>query len=354
LDFFSHFSVKEKDEARPDPPVADWDSLNAFILRFAGVKAFCFKDEVRRSKCGLPQFLHTLNFTLRTSPRAGLSNPKTVPPLAEQIERSVMKKVQLFALAFAGFVVSSHAEIGFADSVISYDPGIGSSPSFTNTATVLGAPSTNNPYGEAVDVFDPPYGAGQILSIGEGGSVTVKFKTPVLNHPRNPFGIDFIIFGNSGFIITNDFDFDTFSWVGTPATDGSLFAQNDGETRVSVSRDGKKFYVLNPAVAPTVDGVWPTDGSADPHQPLDPTLTSQDFAGATAEGIALLYGGSAGGAGYDISWAQDSQGRRVRLPEIRYVRVEVLSGKSEIDAFSSVFMPRGLVRGLGERSGLSR
>jgi hypothetical protein len=260
-----------------------------------------------------------------------------------------MKKVQLFALAFAGFVVSSQAAIGFAGSVVSYDPGVGSTPGFTNTAAVLGAPSTNNPYGEATDVFDPPYGSGQILSIGEGGSVTVKFKTPILNHPLNPYGIDFIIFGNSGFIITNDFDFDTFSWVGTPATDGSLFGQNEGETRVSVSADGKKFYVLNPALAPTVDGYWPTDGSGNPHQPVDPTLTAQDVAGATADGISLLYDGSAGGTGYDISWAQDLNGRRVRLPEIRYVRVEVLSGKAEIDAFSSVFVPRGLLKRQGFR-----
>jgi hypothetical protein len=36
LRFFRHFSDKEKDEARPDSPGANQDSLNAFILRFAG------------------------------------------------------------------------------------------------------------------------------------------------------------------------------------------------------------------------------------------------------------------------------------------------------------------------------
>jgi hypothetical protein len=250
-----------------------------------------------------------------------------------------MKKIQLFMLALAGFVVTSRAADGFADAVVSYDPGTGYVAGFTNVSAVLGEPSRINPYGEATDVFDPPYGTDQILSIGAGGSLTVKFKTPVLNHRNNPFGIDFIIFGNSGFIITNDFDIN-FNWIGTPATDGSLFGNNPGETRVSVSRDGKEFYVLNPALAPTVDGLYPTEGSGDFHKAVDPTLTQADFSGLTADGIQALYNGSGGGTGYDISWAQDSKGRCVRLLEIRFIRVEVLSGHSEVDAFSAVFDPR--------------
>jgi hypothetical protein len=92
------------------------------------------------------------------------------------------------------------------------------------------------------------------------------------------------------------------------------------------------------------DGLLPTDGSGDFHTPADPTLTQADFAGQTLEGIRALYFGSAGGAGYDISWAVDSGGRRVWLSEINYVRVEVLSGKSEVDGLSAVFVPPGLNR----------
>jgi hypothetical protein len=252
-----------------------------------------------------------------------------------------MKKIQLFVLALAGFVVTSHAADkvrppeGFADSVVSYDPGTGFVAGFTNANVVLGQPSTVNPFTEATDVFDPPYGTDQIVSIGTGGSLTVRFKKAIENHPHNRFGIDFIIYGNSGFIITNDTD-DNFNFIGTPATDGSLFGENDGTTRVSVSSDGKKFYVLNPAIAPTVDGLYPTEGSGDFHTPVDPTLTQADFFGLTATDIQALYFGSAGGTGYDISWAQDANGKPVRLHEIHYIRVEVLSGKSEVDGFSSV------------------
>ena len=245
-----------------------------------------------------------------------------------------MKKISLFTLAWASFVVHSNAaSTNFAERAISYDPGVGFAAGFTNPAAALGAPASVNPYGEPTDPFDPPYGKTQIVSIGEGGSLTVKFDDSIGNKSRNPSGIDFIIFGNSGFIITNDFD-SSFNWIGAPATDGSLFANNTGQTRVSVSRDGKRFYVLDPA--PGVDGFFPTDGSGDPRLPVNPALTAADFAGLTLDGIRALYGGSAGGTGYDISTARDAKGKRVHLSSIKYVRIEVISGKAEIDALSAV------------------
>jgi len=247
-----------------------------------------------------------------------------------------MLKIQLSVLALASSLFSFTAQAQYAEAVVSYVPGVGFSPGFTNPAAALGEPSRITPgtFGGDVDPFDPPYGA--------GGSLTVKFGRPVLNHPRNRFGIDFIIFGNSGFIITNAFDPNTFDWIGTPATDGSLFGNNAGASRVSVSRDGTVFYELNPTVALPVDALLPTDGSVDFHVPADPSLTQADFAGLTLEGIRALYYGSAGGAGYDISTAQDAQGRAVMLPEINYVRVEILSGKAEVDGFAAVFVPPGL------------
>ena len=247
-----------------------------------------------------------------------------------------MKK--LFVLAAASLCLVTAASAQYATSVVSYDKGLDAVPGFTNTAAVIGEPSRVNPYGEPTDVFDPPYGKNQILSIGEGGSLVVKFAKPVLNHPHNRFGIDFIIFGNAGFIITNDFDFNTFTWIGTPATDGSLFAQNDGVTRVSVSEDGTNYFQLDPNLAPTVDTLCPTDSAGDFHTPVDPSLTASDFAGLTSDEIRALYYGSGGGTGYDVDWARDSQGRRVRLGSISFVRIDVISGKSEIDGVSAVWV----------------
>ena len=224
----------------------------------------------------------------------------------------------------------------FADAVVSYDPGIGYVIGFTNAEACLGEPSRINPFGEPTDPFDPPYGKQQIVSIGAGGSLTVYFETPLLNHPNNLYGLDFTIFGNCGFIITNDFDLTTYDWIGTPATDGSLFAQNTGLTRVWVSRDGLNYFVLNPNIAPQVDNLFPTDGAGDFHIPVTPNITQQDFAGLTLEEIRTVYQGSAGGASFDISWALDQTGQPVFLPEISFVRIEVLSGKAEVDGLTAV------------------
>ncbi len=248
-----------------------------------------------------------------------------------------MSKTCWFALALAGLasIAPLHAD-EFAHAVVAYHPGSNYAVNFTNPNAVVGRPSRVNPFGEATDPFNPPYGTNQIVSLGEGGSLTVRFHRPILNHPRNIFGLDFIIFGNSGFIVTNDFDPDTFEYIGTPATDGSLFAHNTGGTRVSVSMDGRRFFTLLPDRAPTVDVLFPTEATGDVSRPVDPTLSQEDFAGLTHAQIRALYHGSAGGAAYDISWARDSRGRRVFLPFVRFVRVDVVSGKSEIDAFSTV------------------
>lgn len=254
-----------------------------------------------------------------------------------------MKKVRLSVLALASLFVSFNATAQFADAVTSYNPGTGFSTGYTNATAALGEPSRVTPglYGGPVTPFNPAYLPSQLVSIGAGGSLTVQFDKPVHNHPRNRFGIDLIVFGNPGFIITNEFSFDTFNWIGTPATDGSLFGANIGESRVSVSQDGVNFYPLNPAHAPTVDGSMPTEGTGDFTTPADPSLTAADFAGLTEEQIRALYYGSAGGTGYDLATAQDANGNRVHLQWISYVRIEVLSGKSDVDGVSAVSNPTG-------------
>jgi len=247
-----------------------------------------------------------------------------------------MKKISLVLLAFANFIINSNAATNYAARVISYNPGAGFAAGFTNTESVLGEPSRINDFEDLTEPFNPPYGKSQILSVGEGGSVVIKFGKPIFNAPNRPFGLDFIIYGNTGFIVTNDFDPETFQWIGTPATDGSTFGHNTGATRVSVSADGRTFFVLDTNHAPVADGLFPTDGSGQFGVPVDPALTAGDFGGATAAGIRALYAGSGGGTGYNIGWARTNRGRPPHLPFIRFVRVEVLSGKVEIDAFAAV------------------
>ncbi len=253
-----------------------------------------------------------------------------------------MKKYQLLSLAVAGALFVPLVTVAqYADAVVSYTPGTGYQPGFNTPGSALGEPSRVTPgtFGGPVDPFNPPYLSSQVVSLGTGGSVTVQFFSPILNRPGNPFGLDFNVFGNAGFVVTNEFDPNTFTWIGTPATDGSLFGSDATATRVSVSADGTHFFTLNPMWAPQVDRYFPTDGSGDFTLPVDPALTRADFAGHDLAGIRSLLHGAAGGAGFDISWAQDDNGDAVSLTQINFVRVESLGGDVEIDGFAVVPEP---------------
>ena len=223
----------------------------------------------------------------------------------------------------------------FATSVISYNAGTGGASGFNQPTTALGSPSTftNDPnFPGPVDPFDPPYLSSQIVSIGAGGSLTVQFDTPIRNDAANPFGVDFIVYGNAGFAF-NDFN------AGTTA--GDLFgAATPGSTRVSVSADNVNYFTLDTSLAPVVDAYFPTDGSGTFGVPVNPALgNAASFNGMTLDQIRSQYAGSGGGTGFDLGWARDVSGNPVALDQINFVRVEVLNGKAEVDGFAAVPEP---------------
>ncbi len=248
------------------------------------------------------------------------------------------------AVVGALLVVTRSVAGPFADAVVSYTAGTDAQPNLNIPASALGAPSviTVDPVwgNSAVEPFSPPYLASQIVSVGEGGSLTVRFDTPVQNSPGNAFGLDFLIFGSAGFIITNG------DYTGGGITDGSLFGANPGETRVWVSADNLTFFELNPAFAPAVDALFPSDGTGDFQTPVNPALTAGSFAGQGLAGMRTLYGGSGGGSGYDLDWARNGLGQSVALSEVSYVRIDVLTGRAEIDALAAVPEPGTWALGL--------
>lgn len=251
--------------------------------------------------------------------------------------------------ALAGALVSQPASaIQFADTVLSYDPGVGYATDFetglgyTLTETVLGAPNRDTDFG-AVQPFNPPFARGELLSLGVGGQVVLQFAAPILNAPEHLFGLDFIVYGSAGFI-------DIAYPDGHTDETASLFGQNSGQTVVSVSADNETYYVLDPAFAPTVDTLFPTDGAGSFGVPVDPSLTQADLADKSLAEIRALYNGSAGGTGYDLGWALDENGQSVHLESAQYLRIDVLSGRAEIDAVAAVPEPAAwtfLLAGLG-------
>jgi hypothetical protein len=247
-----------------------------------------------------------------------------------------VKKIQFLSFVLAGLFAPVIAHSQFASGVSSYVQGSGADPSYNDPTAALGAPSQVTPglYGGPVDPFDPPYLSSQIVGLGAGGSLTLHFDTPILN-AAHAYGVDFIIFGHSGFNITNG------DYAGGGITDGSFFTGGTSLSRISVSADGTNFYTLNPSLARQIDGLYPTDGSGDPLAAVNPALTQSAFAGDGLAGIRSLYGGSAGGMGFDLSMAQDGFGNPVSMPFANFVRIDVLSDVAYIDAVSVVPEPGG-------------
>jgi hypothetical protein len=246
------------------------------------------------------------------------------------------------ALALAGACsLTVHAQ--FASTVVSYTQGNldPNHANYNDPNAALGAPSQITPgdYGGPVDPFNAAYLSSQIVGIGTGGSLTLQFSSPVQNNPSHPYGLDFIVFGHAGFNVTNAFDPDTFTYVGTPATDGSFYTGGDNGVTVSVSADGSTFYNLVSPFGTMVDDLYPTDGSGNPLLPVNPALTAADFSGLTLSQIEALYGGSAGGAGFDISWAVDNANQPVSLSSIEFVRFQNSGDVAYLDAVTIVPEP---------------
>jgi hypothetical protein len=181
-----------------------------------------------------------------------------------------------------------------------------------------------------VTPFNPPFSRDEIVSLGVNGSLVVSFDTPILNDASHSFGLDFIIYGSTGFIDTE---------FPNGRTDGSasVFGNNPGMTRVSVSAGDGIFYTLNPFFAPTVDTFFPTDGAGTFGIPVNPALQPADFANRSLADLRSLYAGSAGGAGYDLSWALDANGQPINLSSITLVpepATWMLAGLSAVLALS--------------------
>ena len=237
------------------------------------------------------------------------------------------------------------AQDPFADNVVDFIPGtgipseFGSDPPifFDDPTTALGSPTRVNSFGDPITPFSAPFLASEVVSIGEGGSLTVSFDEPVLNDPDNPFGIDLLVFGNSFFSVTfgppPDFATDETSTATGLSGEGGI---------VSVSADGIEFFEV---VGVEADGLFPTNGFTDTVAPfpttasapsdftlpVDPSLTAADFIGLTTAEIIALFDGSGGGLGIDIG--------ALGLSEISFVRIANPEGSGvipEIDGFVDV------------------
>ncbi len=215
----------------------------------------------------------------------------------------------------------------------------------------------------------PIWGPGKCLTLESADAgeayVTIAFDHDVIDDPKNPFGIDFIVYGNSGF------NSSVSAGYYTRTDDPNTFEFGDSNNfneqgLVEVSQDGETWYsVINP-VAPRYADDFPTLGfvydaenpdtslfsenqwwgkRTDACLPVDPRVTWENASGLSLGEIARRFNGSAGGTGFDLANADglpvDEKGRKW----FRYVRIsnmEDSNGRTgeatapEVDAVADV------------------
>ena len=273
----------------------------------------------------------------------------------------------------------------FATTVVEYIEGEGvptdalTGLPFNDPSAALGRPTADTT-GDAWDIpaeaivpvvpVYPAFRSFELVSTGVGGRLTVRFDHPVTNDSRNPYGVDFIIFGNANYIL----DWQT-PWTNgdpnlTTVLDPGGFVEPG---TVSVSQDGAVWHTFSGDMGPHADPEGPyvgTDGPyadvfaptlgrvydpgapdealgawnlwwslpTDPTLPVDPRLKWVDFQFLTVAEIATAYEDSAGGTAFDLDWLEVPG-----LDWIQYVRIEGLEtgGAPEIDAISDVFSHLG-------------
>ena len=263
----------------------------------------------------------------------------------------------------------------FAVEVIEYVPGLGiptdqfTSLLYDDPNTAIGRPAVDTigdgyaaPPGRAVPVVPvyPAWRPSEVVSIGLGGHLILKFGHPVSDDINNPYGKDLIVFGNSFQQINGSDD-----WLlGDPLLTNTKNKNCTRETGIiSVSQNGQTWftYDLDPnspdtysylggffadQFSPTLGRVYdPADPSywtepTDPTLPLDPAVIQQNFRNTSLADICLLYGNSAGGTALDISGFDLPRDPVTGRKWIQYIRIENFrregSTTPEIDAVADV------------------
>ncbi|MGH7290573.1 MAG: hypothetical protein ACREJT_05145, partial [Myxococcota bacterium] len=104
----------------------------------------------------------------------------------------------------------------FATQVVSYTAGSNATPGYVDPTSSLGSPARatgSGAFDGDITPFNAPYTADQVVSIGAGGELVVRFDHQVLDDAANLYGIDLLIYGNA--FLGMDFD--------AGLADGTLF-----------------------------------------------------------------------------------------------------------------------------------
>ena len=282
-----------------------------------------------------------------------------------------MISVKRTSLSIALILLSSTAAADydandFAVEVVSYTEGegVGFDPIdfefYNQPATALGRPTLEttgdmdigpNVPMAVVPVY-PAWRSFELVTVGSGGELVLGFNHRVGDDQNNPYGVDFIVFGNARWRIAGGGSWTPGSDPEAVAVDSSFYKE---PAVVSVSQDGQSWYgfacgLYADDFAPTAAYRWDDANDAwaqelDPTLPLDPNLGAADFDGNSIAEIIAAYNGSAGGTGFDIKdldpndYAALAVDANTGARWIKYVKIEndpCSPGTPEIDAISDV------------------
>ena len=211
-------------------------------------------------------------------------------------------------------------------------------PSFKNPNNVLGEPARfvnlysgswggtgySDSYGGVVNPVVPAYGTGGLhLSLispddEEPGYVTIAFDHDVVDDPDNPFGIDFIVFGNSGCTKKTTTGMTAYDDPAKCVLTGDGFPEpalvEVAQSAVGPWYTGRSWRTAD-NFAPTLGHVYDPSNvdtnlyegnlwwgaKTDATYPVDPSIDFSDCAGLTLAQLCQRYNGSAGGTGFDLA-----------------------------------------------------
>lgn len=279
-----------------------------------------------------------------------------------------MKTVKLMMVVLIVAMLSTPAfGAYYATELVYYSDSLTASTLYNDPNAVIGAPATNfaNTWGSnptaRVKLVEPAYnvdleGNKLITTLNANQEIVVGFDHQVENDSNNPYGVDFLVFGNSFYTgsgtVSDDTNMNDYMFNYGSTFEGGGWFEN---VLVSVSQgaveDGMDpddpttwdWYTYSDGpygdnAYPTQAYLWDaenaewTDTLSDFTKPVDPDAIDELIGqtGVSAADAIAAYDGSGGGTGFDL----DESG----YDWIQYIKVEGTDDFSggEIDAFTDV------------------
>jgi hypothetical protein len=199
-----------------------------------------------------------------------------------------------------------------------------------------------------------------VVTLGLGRDVIVGFDHKVADDINNPYGIDFIVFGNNAFAKPGTWYLLCNTNMAAVSLTDPAYLLNEEPVVIRVAQDPNgPWYSFGDGpyadadLFPTNSFAWEGstaggDGctnwgeASDPLKPVDPNLEWEDFDGLVVEDAIALYDGSAGGTGFDLQGLDPNDFEKLETdPQtgrrwIQYVKFSSLWDAGEIDAISDV------------------